>query len=63
MTEVRHLHVWALSTSEVALTVHLVMPWPASPPTFLSRIDRDLAELGIQHPTVQIDAPTPLEPA
>jgi cobalt-zinc-cadmium efflux system protein len=56
---VRHvhdLHIWSMSTTEVALTAHLVMPWSECPPEFLRRLEHDLrARFGIHHATVQIE--------
>lgn len=53
---VHDLHVWALGTSETALTVHLVVPWSDQPPSFLSRLDAELERrFGIAHATVQLE--------
>jgi cobalt-zinc-cadmium efflux system protein len=54
--EVHDLHVWAMSTTETALTAHLVMNWPAAAPAFLGALEHELkARFGIDHTTVQID--------
>jgi cobalt-zinc-cadmium efflux system protein len=46
-----------MSTTEVALTAHLVMPWADCPPGFLAELEHELEEhFGIGHMTVQIDA-------
>jgi cobalt-zinc-cadmium efflux system protein len=63
VVEVHDLHIWALSTSETALTAHLVMPANSSEPTFLACACRELHErFDIDHSTLQIDpqeAPDP----
>ncbi len=54
--DVHDLHVWAMSTTETALTAHLVMPSSPREPTFLSSTCRELHErFGIEHATLQVD--------
>lgn len=49
-----HLHIWALSTTENALTVHLVKPDPESDDRIISEAAAMLNEhFGIQHSTIQ----------
>jgi cobalt-zinc-cadmium efflux system protein len=63
VVEVHDLHIWAMSTTETALTAHLVMPGAACGPTFLSDACKELHDrFGIDHSTLQIDpqeAPSP----
>jgi cobalt-zinc-cadmium efflux system protein len=54
IVEVHHLHIWALSTTETALTVHLVKPDPQLDDTLLAQISEELHErFGIGHTTIQ----------
>jgi cobalt-zinc-cadmium efflux system protein len=56
VARVHHLHVWAMSTTEAALTVHLVMPDGHPGDRFLADIQRELkTRFGIGHATVQIE--------
>ncbi len=63
VVEVHDLHVWAMSTTETALTAHLVMPESGRAPTFLTSACKELHDrFGIDHATLQIDpqeAPAP----
>ncbi len=53
---VHDLHIWAMSTTETALTAHLALPWPTTPPSFVSRITHELEErFGIHHATIQFE--------
>ncbi len=57
------LHIWAMSTTESALTVHLCKPDPHDDDNLLTRIHHELLDrFGIAHSTVQwerIDSPPP----
>ena len=67
VAEVHDLHIWPMSTSETALTCHLVMPagYPAA--DFLDGVAIELQRrFGIGHPTIQIECgnhPCRLSPA
>jgi cobalt-zinc-cadmium efflux system protein len=56
VTEVHDLHIWAMSTTETALTVHLVRPNAGIDDGFIAvvceRLDR---EFKIHHATLQIE--------
>lgn len=54
--QIHDLHVWALSTTEVALSVHLVTTDDALGNNSLSRVQQKLHEhFGIDHSTIQIE--------
>lgn len=57
VSQIHDLHVWAISTTEVALSVHLIVsdkePLPRD---FLNRIQQQLHdEYGIEHATIQLE--------
>lgn len=53
---VHDLHIWPMSTTETALTAHLVMPGGHPGDGFLHQLAHELEhEFGIGHPTVQIE--------
>ncbi|MDH4216867.1 MAG: cation diffusion facilitator family transporter, partial [Gallionella sp.] len=53
---VHDLHVWAMSTSETALTVHLVMCNGNPGDDFLNRVAGELRDnFAINHTTIQIE--------
>jgi cobalt-zinc-cadmium efflux system protein len=54
---IHHLHIWALSTTEVALTAHLIKRTAALDDALLARIRDDLLhQYGIGHPTIQFES-------
>ncbi|HKT84448.1 MAG TPA: cation diffusion facilitator family transporter [Novosphingobium sp.] len=53
---VHDLHVWPMSTTENALTAHLVMPGGHPPDAFLHELATRLHhDFGIHHPTFQVE--------
>lgn len=60
VARVHHLHVWAVSTTEAALTAHLVMPGGHPGDRFLADAQRELkVHFGIGHATLQIEIHRP----
>jgi cobalt-zinc-cadmium efflux system protein len=56
VASIHDLHIWAMSTTEVALTCHLVMPAGHPGDDFLHRLAAELAgEFRIGHSTAQIE--------
>jgi cobalt-zinc-cadmium efflux system protein len=56
VTDVHDLHIWALSTTSVALTAHLVVPEPGAEDALLTQLTPDLKRrFQIQHATLQIE--------
>jgi len=53
---VHDLHIWAMSTTEVALTAHLIKPDAVVDDALLRRINRELHDrFGIEHTTIQLE--------
>lgn len=56
VTRVHDLHVWGMSTTETALTAHLVMPRTPDGDGFLAGLKAQLHdEFGIEHVTLQVE--------
>lgn len=56
VSEVHDLHIWALSTTDTALTAHLVRDDTAGDGMLLERVSAELrARFGIGHTTVQLE--------
>ncbi len=56
VSEVHELHIWAISTTETALTVHLVMPTGCPNDGFLKQLCSELHDLfAIDHATIQVE--------
>jgi len=58
VTDAHHLHIWGLSTTEAALTVHLVLAAGADSSPLLREINATLKErFRIDHATIQFESP------
>ena len=54
--DVHDLHIWAMSTTEVALTVHLIKPVKENNDQFIEKIHKELYnKFAIEHATIQIE--------
>ena len=54
--QIHDLHVWPMSTTETALTVHLLVPSGYPGDAFTARLAADLREkFGVHHATIQIE--------
>ncbi|NDU91303.1 MAG: cation transporter [Ferrovum sp.] len=59
VTDIHDLHIWGMSTTESAMTVHLVMPGGYPGDGFMDEIARTLAErFSLQHSTLQVEQGT-----
>ncbi|MGP0129144.1 MAG: cation diffusion facilitator family transporter [cyanobacterium endosymbiont of Rhopalodia musculus] len=56
VTQIHDLHIWGISTTETALTAHLVIPQGHPGDKFLSQICQELHNnFGIAHSTLQVE--------
>jgi cobalt-zinc-cadmium efflux system protein len=59
VTDIHDLHIWGLSTTETALTVHLVMPGGHPGDAFMDAIVQTLNDhYSVHHSTLQIEQGT-----
>ncbi len=63
VAEIHDLHIWGMSTTETALTVHLVMPDGHPSDGFIALISNELRErFGVGHATIQVETGDELHP-
>lgn len=63
VAQVHDLHIWAMSTTQTALTVHLVMPSGHPGDDFLAQTCRELHDhFGVEHATLQVETGDPNHP-
>jgi cobalt-zinc-cadmium efflux system protein len=63
VAEFHDLHIWGMSTTETALTVHLVMPGGYPSDRFIAEVADELRErFGIGHATIQVETGDALHP-
>ena len=54
--EIHDLHIWAMSTTDTALTAHVVLPAEDDIDAFLRKACRGLHDqFGIEHATLQVE--------
>lgn len=56
VTDVHHLHIWAMSTTENALTAHVVVDDEHKATTVRKTLKEALSEHGITHATIEIES-------
>lgn len=62
VTETHDLHVWGLSTTETALTVHLVRPGQGTDDALLRRTCDELRDrFSVGHATIQVEDGDPAQ--
>lgn len=56
VVQVHDVHIWGMSTTDVALTAHLVRPCPGGEDAVLAAASRELRDhFGISHATIQLE--------
>jgi len=63
VVEVHDLHIWGMSTTDVALTAHLIRPCHGGEDALLATATRELRErFGISHATLQVEQGLAIHP-
>lgn len=55
--DMHHIHIWAISTTENALTAHVAVASPSEEGTVKEAVKHELCELGITHSTLEFEYP------
>jgi cobalt-zinc-cadmium efflux system protein len=63
VAEIHDLHIWGMSTTETALTVHLVLPSGHPGDHYITQVGRELHDrFGVGHATIQVETGDELHP-
>ncbi|MBE0625700.1 MAG: cation transporter [Burkholderiales bacterium] len=63
VAEIHDLHIWGMSTTETALTVHLVLPSGHPGDRYITQVGRELHDrFGVGHATIQVETGDELHP-
>ena len=57
VSDVHHLHIWPISTTEVALTAHVVLDDLGAVPDTIPALKKKLKDHGIGHSTLEVETP------
>lgn len=55
VSDVHHLHIWPISTTETALTAHVVLSEGAEPEAVVPEVKKQLKHCGISHATLETE--------
>lgn len=55
--DIHHLHIWAISTTETALTAHVVISSPSAMENIKEVLKHKLSEKGVSHATLEFELP------
>ena len=55
VSDVHHLHIWPISTTETALTAHVVLSEGAEPEAVVPEVKKHLKHCGISHSTLETE--------
>ena len=54
---IHHLHIWPISTTQVALTAHVVLDGTTETATVIPALKQRLRAHGIDHSTLEVELP------